>query len=105
MAHYVVAGVTGRVGSTVATELLKQSERVPVIVRDEARGLEWTRRGAESPEDRWTMHPSSPISSGTPPASLHCYRRTSRLTTFIARVAEWRTPSPARSTKAACRMW
>jgi uncharacterized protein YbjT (DUF2867 family) len=47
MAKYVVAGVTGRVGSTVASELLKQGERVTLIVRDEARGLEWARRGAE----------------------------------------------------------
>ena len=45
--HYVVAAVTGRVGSTVASELLKQGERVTVIVRDEARGLDWARRGAE----------------------------------------------------------
>ena len=47
MAHYVVAGVTGRVGSAVASELLKHGERVTVIVRDEARGPEWARRGAE----------------------------------------------------------
>jgi uncharacterized protein YbjT (DUF2867 family) len=47
MAKYVVAGVTGRVGSTVASELLKQGERVTLIVRDEARGLGWARRGAE----------------------------------------------------------
>jgi uncharacterized protein YbjT (DUF2867 family) len=47
MMHYVVAGVTGRVGSTVAGELLNHGERVTVIVRDEARGLDWARRGAE----------------------------------------------------------
>lgn len=47
MSNYVVAGVTGRVGSTVASELLKQGERVTVIVRDEARGLDWARRGAK----------------------------------------------------------
>jgi uncharacterized protein YbjT (DUF2867 family) len=47
MMHYVVAGVTGRVGSTVASELLKHGERVTVIVRDEARGRDWARRGAE----------------------------------------------------------
>jgi len=46
MRHYVVAGVTGRVGSTVASELLTRGERVTVIVRDEARGLDWARRGA-----------------------------------------------------------
>jgi uncharacterized protein YbjT (DUF2867 family) len=47
MANYVVAGVTGRVGSTVASELLKHGARVTVIVRDEAPGLDWARRGAE----------------------------------------------------------
>jgi len=47
MARYVVAGVTGRVGSVVAGELLKRGERPTVIVRDRARGLDWARRGAE----------------------------------------------------------
>jgi uncharacterized protein YbjT (DUF2867 family) len=47
MAHYVVAGVTGRVGSAVADELLKQGEQVTVIVRTQACGLDWGRRGAE----------------------------------------------------------
>jgi uncharacterized protein YbjT (DUF2867 family) len=47
MANYVVAGATGRVGSVVAAELLARDEPVTVIVREEARGLEWTRRGAE----------------------------------------------------------
>jgi uncharacterized protein YbjT (DUF2867 family) len=47
MANYVVAGATGRVGSVVATELLAREEAVTVIVRDEARGREWVKRGAE----------------------------------------------------------
>lgn len=47
MAKYVVAGVTGRVGSVVAHELLNRKEAVTVIVRDEARGREWTQRGAD----------------------------------------------------------
>jgi uncharacterized protein YbjT (DUF2867 family) len=47
MATYVVAGATGRVGSVVAHELLNHNETVTVIVRDEARGLEWAQRGAD----------------------------------------------------------
>jgi uncharacterized protein YbjT (DUF2867 family) len=47
MANYVVAGVTGRVGSVVATELLARDVAVTVVVRDEARGLPWANRGAE----------------------------------------------------------
>jgi uncharacterized protein YbjT (DUF2867 family) len=47
MANYVVAGATGRVGSIVAAALLARHETVTVIVRDEARGLEWATRGAE----------------------------------------------------------
>ena len=47
MANYVVAGVTGRVGSVVATELLSRDVAVTVIVRDEARGLQWANRGAD----------------------------------------------------------
>lgn len=47
MTNYVVAGATGRVGSIVATELLALGKTVTVIVRDEARGLAWSKRGAE----------------------------------------------------------
>jgi uncharacterized protein YbjT (DUF2867 family) len=47
MANYVVAGATGRVGSIVAAALLARHETVTVIVRDEARGREWAKRGAE----------------------------------------------------------
>jgi uncharacterized protein YbjT (DUF2867 family) len=43
---YAVAGATGRVGSAVARELLARGADVTVIVRDEARGNEWQRRGA-----------------------------------------------------------
>jgi uncharacterized protein YbjT (DUF2867 family) len=46
MAKYVIAGATGRVGSTVAGALLERGEAVTVIVRDEASSLDWTRRGA-----------------------------------------------------------
>jgi ubiquinone/menaquinone biosynthesis C-methylase UbiE/uncharacterized protein YbjT (DUF2867 family) len=47
MAKYIVAGVTGRVGSVVAAELLSRDQTVRVIVRHEGQGLEWAQRGAE----------------------------------------------------------
>ena len=47
MSVFVVAGVTGHVGSVVASELLAQKEKVRVIVRDRKKGEEWARRGAE----------------------------------------------------------
>jgi uncharacterized protein YbjT (DUF2867 family) len=47
MARYVVAGATGRVGSTVARELLRRGVRVAVVVRSDRQGLEWAQRGAE----------------------------------------------------------
>jgi uncharacterized protein YbjT (DUF2867 family) len=47
MANYVVAGVTGRVGSVVAAELLARGVAVTVIVRNEARGFDWANRGAK----------------------------------------------------------
>lgn len=47
MAKYVVAGVTGRVGSAVADELLAQHEKPTVIVRDTMQGREWSQRGAD----------------------------------------------------------
>jgi uncharacterized protein YbjT (DUF2867 family) len=46
MAKYVVAGVTGRVGSVLAEELISRGERPTVIIRDAARAVEWSRRGA-----------------------------------------------------------
>jgi uncharacterized protein YbjT (DUF2867 family) len=47
MATYVVAGVTGRVGSVVATELLARQRRVIGIVRDAERGAGWAAGGGE----------------------------------------------------------
>jgi len=44
---YVVAGVTGNTGRVVAEALLAQKKPVRVLVRDEAKGAEWKRRGAE----------------------------------------------------------
>jgi len=43
----VVAGVTGHVGSVVARDLLSKGEKVKVIVRDAAKGAEWSKAGAE----------------------------------------------------------
>jgi len=44
---FVIAGVTGHVGSVVASELLAHGEKVKVLVRDSAKGLAWSKRGAE----------------------------------------------------------
>ena len=44
---FVVAGVTGRVGSVVAKELLSKGEKVKVLVRDAAKGAAWSKQGAE----------------------------------------------------------
>jgi uncharacterized protein YbjT (DUF2867 family) len=44
---YVVAGVTGNTGKVVAETLLAQRKPVRVIVREEAKGAEWKKRGAE----------------------------------------------------------
>jgi uncharacterized protein YbjT (DUF2867 family) len=44
---YVIAGVSGHVGSVVATNLLAKKERVKVIVRDTAKGQNWSAKGAE----------------------------------------------------------
>jgi len=45
---YVIAGVTGRVGSVVAETLLNEGVDVAVLVRSEARGTDWRARGARS---------------------------------------------------------
>src|SRR5689334_8721159 len=44
---FVVAGVTGHVGAGVAQELLSKGEKIEVIVRDAAKGAEWSKKGAE----------------------------------------------------------
>jgi uncharacterized protein YbjT (DUF2867 family) len=44
---FVLAGVTGHVGRVAASELLAQKQKVKVIVRDAAKGKEWSARGAE----------------------------------------------------------
>ena len=44
---FVVAGVTGHVGSVVAKELLAHGEKVKVFLRDSAKGAEWSKQGAE----------------------------------------------------------
>ena len=47
MSTYVVAGVTGRVGSVVAAELLARGQRVRGLTRDTARGAAWAAGGGE----------------------------------------------------------
>ncbi|MGH2587332.1 MAG: NmrA family NAD(P)-binding protein [Dehalococcoidia bacterium] len=44
---YVIAGVSGHVGSAAARELLAKGEQVKVLVRDPAKGEAWSRQGAE----------------------------------------------------------
>lgn len=44
---FVIAGVTGHVGSVVASELLAKGQKIKVIVRDAAKGEAWSKRGAE----------------------------------------------------------
>jgi uncharacterized protein YbjT (DUF2867 family) len=44
---FVVAGVTGHVGSVVAEQLLAKGQKVKVIVRDAAKGAAWSAKGAE----------------------------------------------------------
>ena len=44
---YAVMGVTGQVGGATARELLSQGKGVRAVVRDAAKGEEWSRREAE----------------------------------------------------------
>jgi uncharacterized protein YbjT (DUF2867 family) len=44
---FVVCGATGRVGSAVAAELLDRHQAVRVVVRNAAKGAEWSARGAD----------------------------------------------------------
>lgn len=44
---FVVAGVTGHVGSVVAEKLLAGGHKVKVIVRDGGKGTAWSKKGAE----------------------------------------------------------
>jgi uncharacterized protein YbjT (DUF2867 family) len=44
---FVIAGVTGNVGSVAAKQLLASGEKVKVLVRDQAKGANWSKAGAE----------------------------------------------------------
>lgn len=44
---FVVAGVTGHVGSVVAESLVAKGQKTRVIVRDAAKGEPWARKGAD----------------------------------------------------------
>jgi uncharacterized protein YbjT (DUF2867 family) len=44
---FVIAGVTGHVGSVVANELLEKKQPIKVIVRDPKKGETWSKKGAE----------------------------------------------------------
>lgn len=44
---FVIAGVSGHVGSVVAASLLAKQEKVRVLVRDAAKGEAWAGKGAE----------------------------------------------------------
>jgi len=46
-AMIVIAGVSGHVGSTAATELLSKKAKIKVLVRDAKKGESWSQRGAE----------------------------------------------------------
>ncbi len=43
---FVIAGVTGHVGAAAAEALLSQGQKIRVIIRDEAKALQWAKRGA-----------------------------------------------------------
>jgi uncharacterized protein YbjT (DUF2867 family) len=44
---FVIAGVSGHVGSVAANELLARKKGVKVVVRDAAKGAPWAKKGAE----------------------------------------------------------
>ncbi|PWU13562.1 MAG: hypothetical protein C5B49_14480 [Bdellovibrio sp.] len=44
---FVIAGVTGHVGSVAANLLIAQKQKIRVIVRNEKKGLSWSKSGAE----------------------------------------------------------
>ncbi len=84
MAEYVVAGVTGHIGSVVAQTLLDSGRKVRVLVRDTHKAERWKKRGAHVGQadlsnahdllnalrgtEAAYSHPS-PASRRTPPAS------------------------------------
>ena len=44
---FVIAGVSGNVGSVAAESLLASGQKIKVIVRDHKKGEAWSKRGAE----------------------------------------------------------
>jgi NAD(P)H dehydrogenase (quinone) len=44
---YAVTGITGKVGGTVAHDLLAAGQKVRAVVRDAAKGKSWAAKGCE----------------------------------------------------------
>jgi uncharacterized protein YbjT (DUF2867 family) len=44
---FVIAGVTGHVGSVAAEKLLAKGQKIKVVVRDAGKGASWSKKGAE----------------------------------------------------------
>lgn len=44
---FVIAGVTGHVGSVAAHSLMEKGQKIKVLVRDEKKGKDWSKKGAE----------------------------------------------------------
>src|SRR5262245_18757970 len=44
---YLIAGVSGHVGGVAADTLVSKGQKVKVIVRDAAKGVAWSKKGAE----------------------------------------------------------
>ena len=55
---FVIAGVTGHVGSVVAEKLLAKGQKVRVLVRDAGKGAAWSKRAPRSASARSTIRPS-----------------------------------------------
>jgi len=44
---FIIAGVTGHVGSVVAEKLLAKGQKIRVLVRDAGKAAAWSKKGAE----------------------------------------------------------
>ncbi|WP_407572816.1 NmrA family NAD(P)-binding protein [Deinococcus altitudinis] len=50
---FLVMGITGRIGSLVARQLLAQGKQVRALVRDRAKAIEWANQGVELIVGEW----------------------------------------------------
>src|SRR5277367_3237400 len=88
---YAIMGITGRVGSAIAENLLAQGEQIRAIVRNSEKAARWRDRGAEiAVADVDDPNALASAFEGTDGVFLWCHRTLHLLLVFRSCERLWR---------------